>query len=454
MADLFEINKTKYLTLIGHVQSGKTNEEINYCHASIKNYKLPVLFIVRNITADQLQLRDRFSQTKHDLNVCLLNTLDVDQAVQLLQDLGVIILLCNEHQLNKCISVLKKYRGDYNLCIDEVDFSIKTKSLTSAIDTQLQKIKSSANHILGATATPFAVFSCDRSLTKIKKLKPGKNYKPIEQLKVEYIETVIDQNFPFSDTLSIKKIYNSLLAKPRAFLLHTVTKELGKQKKLFDYIRDIHQDFTVLTYNGDGIRVCCPKRVGPPLKKKKTLNRYWQMINRYNFYNDGLMDVHYFRGYSISEVLQILVDDPVYTHTHISVIAGNLASRGISFVSSDYSLHLTDQYFHSSPKTHGENLLQSLRILGCYADTSELTLWCSEKTWTSILNQNEIINKLVNDTQNSREWLVKLSQIQINKPKVPLTRPNLVRGITYKPSQDHNVFIDFGDLTPEDTSSE
>ena len=43
---------TKYLTLIGHVQSGKTIEEINYCYSSV-NRKIPVIFIVRNITADQ-----------------------------------------------------------------------------------------------------------------------------------------------------------------------------------------------------------------------------------------------------------------------------------------------------------------------------------------------------------------------------------------------------------------
>ncbi len=451
MTDFYEINKTKYLTLIGHIQSGKTNEEINYCYSSVNNFKLPVIFIVRNITADSLQLRDRFSQTIPDLDVRLLNTLDTNQAIDFLKNLGILILLCNEHQLKKCITVLKEYRGEYNLCIDEVDFSIKTKNLVSKIDFYLGRLKDSATHILGATATPFAVFSCDRSLTKIKKLKPGKNYRPLESLNIKYINPVIDHNFPFTDCFNIKNIYSNLLLKPRAFLLHTVVKEIDSQNKLFDYLRDLYQDFTTIVYNGIGIKVCCPKRVGPPLKKKKTLNRYWQLINKYRVYHDGLMDVHYFTNYSIAEVLQILVDDPHYNHTHISLIAGQLASRGISFVSSDYSLHLTDQYFHSSPKTHGEHLLQSLRILGCYEDRDPLTLWCSEKTWNNILNQNEIINTIVNDTQNSKEWLVKLSQIQINRPKVPMTRPNLVRGIRYPSSGNNNCYIDLG---TEDDNSE
>jgi hypothetical protein len=443
MTDLYEIESTKYLTLIGHIQSGKTNEEINYCHSSVKKYNLPVIFVVRNITADQLQLRDRFSQSKHDLDVYLLNTIDIPQGIQILNNLGVIILLCNEHQLKKVMNILKGYRGEYNLCIDEVDFSIKTKNFSSKVDILMNCIKSSANHILGATATPFAVFSCERNLTKIKKIRPGKNYHGLESLNVNFVDSVINYEFPYSDCFNIKKIYTTLLAKPKAFLLHTVVKEIEKQRKLFDYIRDLYQDFTVVLYNGEGIDVCCPKRKAPALAKKKSLNRYWQLINKYSVYDDGLMEVHSFTNYSISEVLQIIIDDPYFTHTHISLIAGHLASRGISIVSSDYSLHLTDQYLHSSKKTHGENLLQSLRILGCYKDSLPLNLWCSETTWETILNQNEIINRLVNDTQNSKEWLVKLTKIEITRPKVPMTRPKLIKGIKYQRSSQNNYLIEF-----------
>ena len=50
---------SRYLTIVGHVQSGKTYEEINYCFASVKR-GFPVFFITRNITADQLQLNARF----------------------------------------------------------------------------------------------------------------------------------------------------------------------------------------------------------------------------------------------------------------------------------------------------------------------------------------------------------------------------------------------------------
>ena len=50
-----------YINLIGHVQSGKTNEEIQFCKNSLNN-NLPVIFLTRNITYDQLQLVNRIKE--------------------------------------------------------------------------------------------------------------------------------------------------------------------------------------------------------------------------------------------------------------------------------------------------------------------------------------------------------------------------------------------------------
>ena len=71
----------KYLTLVGHVQSGKTHEEINYTYQSVEN-GFPVIFIVRNITADQLQLVARI----HEFNKTVKNKKSED--VRYLKGLG------------------------------------------------------------------------------------------------------------------------------------------------------------------------------------------------------------------------------------------------------------------------------------------------------------------------------------------------------------------------------
>jgi hypothetical protein len=424
----------KYLTLVGNVQSGKTHEELNYVYASINN-SLPVIFLLRNITADQLQLVSRireYNQTiKCSIKHKILSHGSIQEIAASMQENCVVILLCNRFQLYKMREVLKVYQGDYNVCIDEVDFSIKTKTLRSQTDLLLEQIKKGANHVLGATATPVAVFTSQPDLCKIVKLKPGKNYKSLNQLNINFVDNCVS-NDPRSDQKTIKEIYLSLLQQPKSVLLHSVTKKRRNHALLMNYISGLFPDFTVITYNGDGIRVLCKKRPDLPFTNQKGLNKYHQNILRYNILENG---VHLFQNYSIAEVLQILVDD-FYPHTHISIIAGNLASRGVSFVSTDYSLHLTDQYFSTGPKTHGENYLQSLRILGCYNDTLPLTLWCSERTWKFILQHNKLINDIVENVNNDKNWLSTLKNIIVSRPDTPLTRPRLTTKFR-KISNDH-----------------
>jgi len=416
---------SRYLTVVGHVQSGKTNEEINYCYRSINEHKVPVVFIVRNITADQLQLRYRFDQTDTLLNVKLLKALTVEKAVKFMESLGIIILLCNGFQLKKMEDIIVQFNKPFNLCIDEVDFSIKSKDQASIIDQHLSFIKKKAKFILGATATPFALFSSDTSLSKIKKIKPNNNYHGIESLNVNFVESCIirsEHDFPLCDLPAMDEIYEAFLEKDQGVILHTVVKERENHTKIQTYLSELYKNMTVLTYNGDGIKVVNLERNNFPFTEKRMVNNYGQLINKYFILENF---IHCFKNYSISEVLQILKDDTEYNHTHICIIAGHLASRGISFVSTDYSLHLTDQYLYAAKNTHGENLLQSLRILGCYNDDTPLTLWCSEKTWGSIINHNKIINNLVSGVNNTTSWMAKIKRVYINKPSSPLSRPRL-----------------------------
>ena len=423
----------RYLTLIGHVQSGKTIEEINYCYSSITQHQVPVVFIVRNITADQLQLRDRFSNFDHSMEVQLLKSLNNETAVAFLENCGVLVLLCNEVQLRKAKNILIQFNKPYHVCIDEVDFSIKSRTHLTSIDNHLSFIKKNAKHILGATATPFAVFSSEKELSKVRRITPQRKYHGIETLNVEYVDSCIirsEEDFPMCDMPAMDTIYETFMEKESGMILHTVVKERENHYRIQQYLSVTYPEMTVIVYNGDGITVICKRRNDKPMCDRKNLNKYRQLINVYSYKNG----VHTFSNYSISEVLQILIDDPEHNHTHISIISGYLASRGISFVSTDYSRHLTDQYFYASKTTHGENLLQSLRILGCYNDDIPLTLWCSEKMWKNILSHNKIINNLVDGVNNSMNWMGRLQEISINKPSSPLTRPRLC-GYRMKPFQ-------------------
>ena len=410
-----------YITLVGHVQSGKTNEEINFCYRSVNYHNIPVIFIVRNITADQNQLQKRFKLFGNSIKYTSLKTLTIETGVTFLKNNGVIILLCNHHQLSKVCKIIEEYDGKYNLCIDEVDFSIKTKNKETITDYYMDILKKSATSILGATATPVAVFSTQPECSVIKKLNPNTNYKGLSSLNVEFVNSIISTNNPRSDYGSIKNIYSSCLSKDFCILLHNIYSKKHIQQILASYLLEKFPEFTTIVYNGDGITVRCKNKI-TKFTKPLSVNSYGVLKNKYYIVDN----IHYFKNYEISEVLQILKDDPDYKHTHISIIAGCLASRGISFVSTDYKWHLTDQYYHPSNDAHGENILQSLRILGCYTDDVPLTLWCHKGTWNDILEQNELITKLVNNCENNTEWLCNIQKVILSKPEKRLTRKRLI----------------------------
>lgn len=440
----YEINKSKFVTLYGDIQSGKTNEEINYCLESISVHKLPVIFIVRNITADQLQLRSRFDEynkrNNTNINVILLSDISKENCVKFLDSIGVVILLCNYHQLLKMKVIIRKYQGDYNLCIDEVDFALKSKDKSTEIDPILYLLKQAANHILGATATPFALFSGETLLTKIKKIQSPPNYCGIDSLNVNFVNPKIDSTNPASDEESINKIYTNLTKKDHSVILHLVSKEIYFHGELRNYLSEQFPYFTILTYNGNGIKVVCKGRgsLRPMIKK----NKNYKIENHYT---------HNFNNFAISEVLQILKDDPDHQHTHISIISGHLASRGISFVSSDYKLHLTDQYFSHAGSSHGENILQSLRILGCYSDNDPLTLWCGEHTWNAICDQYEIMYKFIKIINNSPNWLSELQSINIPRPLVKMTRDKLTKGTKFNSNKNFvHLQIQYQEYIPPD----
>lgn len=421
MVNYFEC---KYLTLVGHVQSGKTNEEINYTYQSITN-GFSVIFILRNITADQLQLATRiqeFNKTvDNPLNVKILSHNNYSAIAKSMSTNCVVILLCNRFQLRKMRDILTVYQGLYNVCIDEVDFSIKTRNMVSETDVILDQIKRGANHILGATATPVALFTSQPQIGKIIKLKPNTNYRGIDSLNIEFVDNFVT-NDPRSDIATINKIYTTLSSKDHCVLLHSVTKKRKNHTNLMNFISQLFPSFTYIIYNGDGIIVLCKNRILQPFKNTRSVNKYGQNILKYHLLKEG---IHRFENFSIAEVLQILVDDPYYRHTHISIISGHLASRGVSFVSTDYTLHLTDQYYVAGTTTHGENYLQSLRILGCYRDDIPLTLWCNQRCWKRIIQHNNIINNLINTVHNDSQWLTNIKKVVISRPDTPLTRPNL-----------------------------
>ena len=456
----YQFNKGKYLGLVGYVQSGKTMEEIIYSWRSIYVEKLPIIFLVRNITADQLQLHSRIKEFNNKLSKKIKYSPCSDpeeKIVETLQNGHMITALSNFNQMKKLGGILEKHAVKYNMCIDEADFCVKSKDMSSQLEKYLNIIKENATHILGATATPFAIFSSEKNLGNVKQLPPSANYKGIKSLNLNYVTPVIiKKEFPECDRKATNKIYSSFIKKDFGIILHTVIKVKECHEKLKNYLLTNFPQLTVIIYNGDGISVQSPAReslvaLAEKLKIQDTglRKKYWMM--RRNADNSKI--THLFENYGISEVLQCLKQDSAFVHNHICIIAGNLAARGISFVSSDYQWHLTDQYIHPARSTHGENILQSLRLLGCYNDSTPLNLWCSKKTWEDIQSQYSTLYKLVEGCFGAADIFYKIQQVKVMRTNRPLSRPKIMKATSWDCHENYfNINIEYQQF--EENSSE
>jgi hypothetical protein len=99
---------------------------------------------------------------------------------------------------------------------------------------------------------------------------------------------------------------------------------------------------------------------------------------------------------SISDFLQTLKDNGgTIEYPHILIFSGDLAGRGISFVSKDYKWHLTDQMLLVADSADEPELIQKIRLCGKYDDNIPLHLYSTPKIIEdlkkSIIRQEEYI---------------------------------------------------------------
>lgn len=87
---------------------------------------------------------------------------------------------------------------------------------------------------------------------------------------------------------------------------------------------------------------------------------------------------------SISKII-----DSTVSYPHVIIIANRLVSRGLSFVSSDYSRHLTSQY--TDRFSNISNFAQNLRILGVYSDKPMLKLYIPDNRISKFLEYKDEI---------------------------------------------------------------
>ena len=405
--DQLNFGLSEYEIAVGMVQSGKTFEMLCYSWYSINVMKSSVIYVLRNATPDQLQLIQRVTEfnqqdylIEQPMNIITLHESDEKVIEAIKGGKTIVSCLANYVQVRRLERIIREsgLSLNFNLCIDEVDFTVKTKDGSgSSLETCFGPLKEKAKHIFGVTATPMALFFTQQKPDRYISLKPAKYYKGLDKLVPKILRKT---------KFGYRQVYSEFLEQKSGILLHTTSTYNKEQEHIFNTLYKEYPDITYVLFNGKRIAIRYPNNKIIDWKKSK----------------------------SISKILQFLKDD-TFRHTHISIICGFLASRGVSFVSEDYEWHLTDQYLVLSATTHGERMIQSLRILGCYRDDLKLRLWCSEDLWISIVDQ---YNRIVECIKKRKYTNLPTS----DRPKRPPTRSKILHGTRLTHDNGKYVYVD------------
>lgn len=415
-------NLREDILLSGSVQAGKTNELLFYCWWSIFICRRRVIYMCRNITADKIQLLDRIKLFNEQIVVNPKYHIPIS-----VKKIGLTCILANHHQIKTSLDLFENI--EYNLCIDEIDTSIKSRYKNEfKIQEHFDKLREKALHQIGATATEFAVLSTKKTLTSILVLREPDNYYGLTSLKRRYINHNTESSrMAFeNDIPNIRTIYPRLMKRDSFFILHSSSSFKFVHMDTLEYLAQHYPEITVFTYNGDFTYMKVGINQPIPFANKKRVKN-----------NEGLLRIP--RGIPISEVIQ-----EVKSHPYLCCISGHLAGRGISFVSSDYSRHLTDQYYSPSNSAHGETIIQGIRICGRYNDNPELNLWISRLNWGHITQQYRILKNMVSGIE-SGDITSSLSNMRIKIPGKRFSRPSIMRGIRSRVvDEDHmNLLIEY-----------
>lgn len=329
----------------------------------------------------------------------------------------VMALMQQNHLDKACDALLDEATGErlspFNVLIDEVDQNLYSQG--TICSQKLDALVDVASTITGVTATAWDVmadhrFSC--SSTYILPRPP--TYKSIEDLKIVYIRnksknvrtkntdaniaTPLQRDPDLRSILAIyaeSKGFPSIRMKPMGLLKVESTKA-GQIMLAADIHREFPNCFATLIYNSESISVYHPsiaqriQRLVQSFPDDKWLNRLRPKISA----NGHVV----FTRKSIRHVLQFFKDHA--WGFRILIISDLICSRGLNIVSDDYQWHLTFEVLRISKTTRISNMMQDLRILGCFKDDMPLTLYCEKEVHHQLMVESKALNEMLVRAKN------------------------------------------------------
>ena len=463
-------------------QSGKTNFMICSAIKGMLANKTAVI-VVRNLYGDANQMKSNIERfNKMITSLCVTHGVDARFGLSVIDSStlhkpmiraqvksslngsypSIVLCLGNNTQLDQINKIAKETNGTFTLYIDEidkVDYGNAGK-ISESVSEILVHLKSQAYQVVGVTATPLDCIFSEVELKSANQIRltPPSDYRGFFDILVKPL--VLDGN---TSALNKKASYEKICSadanlKPflKTFSESVPDYHIGSKNDEFPNIcllkitrinenqeaifKGLNQEYkgkfaTILT-NGDGVKMYHPDL---PL----TFQVAGITVTRGEF----------FKG-DIADVLQYFKDNGgVIKYPRIVVIAGELASRCISYVTRDYVWHLTDMYYNPSTSTSIPELIQSVgRLCGRNKGKSHLHLHTTNKVatvlWNGVHFTNEAINRaiaspLMNLAGEEMSFGDSIKSVPMLKKKMPVGR-NLTNKIKVSKRDFNQVSNDDG----------
>ena len=482
----FPLDKSINL-IYGPPQSGKTKRIQTLSFAHMLFNKCPSIVILRNSNDDVKQMKSRCDQfarehkefifpkkdIKSILEYAYVGTSSVEKLRRCVKNNFMIIAIANSSQISKLEQVLTP-GVRYLTVIDEADSVIGaySKEYVAKFRKILHRaVLKNSGKTYAVTATTFdLIFSSDQIKTsKIYKMKINPNYCGIKKIQMCSVGKIGDDDLktakkaescfeadkyirPLLEDLSMRNEYFRLPTDmmysrvagsnhPMVLLIKN-THFVENQRVLLNEIVDIGNWTEGIVYNGEGLVI--QSRYLKSLKKiAKNLAPLKSGVNTGETIvtgskqtrieaeeNGGKRCLHIKAHISVGmQCFRELIKTGVKI-SHLVIIADRMADRGISFVSTDYKMRLTCQYYVPSSTATMSQKLQAIRLCGVYDDNLPSMLFAPPDVCEDLvkanLGQDELINRL-KESESDEGSMTFFSGSKYSRSKLPNSKWGTVK---------------------------
>jgi hypothetical protein len=439
--DLENPERTNKL-VAGMIQSGKSNVICGLAMYCAQALGVSVIILLRNYTADYEQLR---SKLEKEYDVIPFYAGDKTQLKHMFRgETKIMICLENEKQMTRLDAEILRTGSRFCLIADEVDAVCYKADETRQRITVFESLKSKALQFIGVTATSYAMLYKEQALVNhaIYRVPIDPDYKGIDYLirsnSIEELPNQFDFKLKAATpaiwelSSDMEHFYTQILDTPAfdkqpVIALQTTETEIKKQFQCMAALARhpiFKKEFSIVVYNGEGIYLYSAQRLDNEIEGDEGEMSEGVVPNdRFSHYIQDCNVLH-FKKAGIKHALQYF-KNRARPPTHILIIAGLMVGRGLNIVSSDYQWHVSHQILRVSDTADVADLIQKLRLLGVFRDSTPLKLFLTKKESENLKRGHLLHNTLLDGAQRQRTQVIMpvlVEQIPISKDHIPIRR--------------------------------